>query len=504
MTEYIGAIDQGTTSTRFIIFDRNCKIVGSAQKEHRQIYPKPGWVEHDPLEIWKNTIEVILSAIKKTKIIFSDIVAIGIANQRETTVVWDRKNGMPFYNAIVWQCTRTEQICNEVLKGGSADQIRRKTGLPVSTYFSGPKLKWILENVQPVADAVKKGDALFGTIESWLIWRLTGGPRNGIHVTDVTNASRTMLLNLKTLEWDEDILRELSIPCSMLPQVVSCSATEPWGVTDAEGPLGFSVPICGSVGDQQAALIGQRCFERGDAKNTYGTGCFLLLNTGNSPLFSNHGMITTVGYKFGSGRAFYCLEGAVAIAGALIQWLRDNLGLITSSSDVEPLASAVPDNGGIYIVPAFSGLYAPYWRSDARGAIVGLTGYATKSHIVRAALEACAYQTRDIVESMEEDTGIELLKLRVDGGMTKNEFFLQMQADILNVPLIRPSMIETTAMGAAYAAGLGIGLWNGVEELALLEGSEKTWKPACDEEARASGYKYWKKAVQRTLNWVES
>jgi len=503
MSKYIGAVDQGTTSSRFIIFDRQGRIVSMDQKEHEQIFPKPGWVEHDPMEIWRNTAEVVTGALRKAGIKGSDLAAVGITNQRETTVVWDRQTGKPFYNAIVWQCTRTHEICKELAADGGFDRFRDKTGLPVATYFSGPKIKWILDNAPEARAAADRGDALFGTMETWVIWNLTGGPRGGAHVTDVTNASRTMLMDLRTLEWDEEILEILGIPRSCLPRIVPSSDSDTWGPTMEDGPLMARVPVCGAVGDQQAALMGQACFERGEAKNTYGTGCFLLLNTGTEPVPSRHGLITTVAYGLGKEPPVYCLEGSIAIAGALVQWVRDNLGLIQSAPEIERLAMHADDNGGVYCVPAFSGLFAPYWRPDARGVIVGLTRYANRSHIARAVLEASAYQTKDIVEAMNKDSGVELTSLKVDGGMVHNDLLMQFQSDVLNVPVIRPKVSETTCLGAAYAAGLAVGYWNDLDDLRKNWAVDKIWDPKMDETARAAGYKGWKKAVQRTLDWEE-
>ena len=503
MSKYIGAVDQGTTSSRFIIFDRQGRIVSMDQKEHEQIFPRPGWVEHDPLEIWRNTAEVITGALRKAGIKGSDLAAVGITNQRETTVVWDRETGKPYYNAIVWQCTRTHEICKELIKDGGPDRFREKTGLPVATYFSGPKIKWILDNVPEARAAAERGNALFGTMETWVIWQLTGGSRGGAHVTDVTNASRTMLMDLRTLEWDADILKILGIPRQGLPRIVPSSDADTWGPTMEDGPLGARVPVCGAVGDQQAALMGQACFERGEAKNTYGTGCFLLLNTGTEPVPSKHGLITTVAYAIGNELPVYCLEGSIAIAGALVQWVRDNLGIIQNAPEIERLAAHADDNGGVYCVPAFSGLFAPDWRPDARGVIVGLTAYVNKSHIARAVLEASAYQTKDIVEAMNKDSGVDLTSLKVDGGMVHNDLLMQFQSDVLNVPVIRPKVSETTCLGAAYAAGLAVGYWDGLEDLRKNWAVEKIWDPKMTEEVRAAGYKGWKKAVQRTLDWVE-
>ncbi|SKA64323.1 glycerol kinase GlpK [Desulfobaculum bizertense] len=503
MAEYIGAVDQGTTSTRFIIFDKNGRIVGLDQKEHEQIYPEPGWVEHDPLEIWANTQEVIRGALLKSGIKGSQLAAIGITNQRETTVVWDRLTGKPYYNAIVWQCTRTHEICKELMENGGQDRFREVTGLPVATYFSGPKIKWILENVPEARAAAERGDALFGTMETWVIWWLTGGPKGGAHVTDVTNASRTMLMDLKKLEWDEDIMKIMGVPRQMLPRIVPSSDAATWGSTDEHGPLQARVPVCGAVGDQQAALVGQTCFTPGEAKNTYGTGCFLLLHTGHEPIPSRHGLITTVAYQFSGRQPSYCLEGSIAIAGALVQWLRDNMGMFEDAAEVEELAKQVENTGGVYVVPAFSGLFAPYWRPDARGVIAGLTRYVNKHHIARAVLEATAYQTRDIVEAMNRDSGVPLTSLKVDGGMVRNELLMQFQSDVLNVPVTRPSVAETTCLGAAYAAGIASGFWNERSELIENWQEDRTWSPRMEEETREQGYRGWKKAVDRTLNWVE-
>jgi len=503
MASYVGAVDQGTTSSRFIIFDNGGRIISVDQKEHEQIYPKPGWVEHDPLEIWQNTQDVIRSALKKGKISGSELVAIGITNQRETTVIWDRKTGKPFTNAIVWQCTRTHEICRELSKEGGQDRFRDKTGLPIATYFSGPKITWILDNVPEARKAALKGDALFGTMETWVIWWLTGGPKGGAHVTDVTNASRTMLMDLKSLQWDNEILEIMGIPPQIMPQIVPSSDQTPWGTTPQDGPLGAPIPVCGALGDQQAALVGQTCFEKGEAKNTYGTGCFLLLNTGTTPIASTHGLITTLAYQTSGQPAVYCLEGSIAIAGALVQWMRDNLGLIKESREIEDLALQVEDNGGVYFVPAFSGLFAPYWRGDARGVIVGLTRYVNKGHLARAVLEANAYQTRDIVEAMDKDSGVKLSTLKVDGGMVYNNLLMQFQADTLDVPVIRPKVTETTALGAAYAAGLGAGFWPDFGEVCKNWAEDHTWHPNMAPEIRAKGYRDWKKAVERTFNWVD-
>ena len=503
MASYVGAIDQGTTSSRFIIFDHDGRVVSVARKEHAQIFARPGWVEHDPQEIWQNVQEVVQSGLEKSGIQGSDLVGIGVTNQRETTVLWDKRTGKPYANAIVWQCTRTDRICAELIGGYGQDGFRDKTGLPIATYFSGPKIKWILDHVDGARRAAEKGKALFGTMETWVIWWLTGGPERGSHVTDVTNASRTMLMDLETLQWDEEILKALNIPRQLLPRIVPSSDAKTWGTTAANGPFKTAIPVCGAVGDQQAALMGQACFEIAEAKNTYGTGSFLLFNTGTQPMRSTHGLLSTVAYQIGGRDAVYALEGSVAIAGALVQWLRDNLGIISKAHQVEDLARTVDDNGGIYFVPAFSGLFAPYWRADARGAIVGLTRYVNKAHLARAILEANAYQTRDIVEAMERDAGITLSSLKVDGGMVANELLMQIQADILNCPVIRPEITETTALGAAYAAGLAVGFWKGLSELRQNWRSDRTWKPSIKPDIREKGWKGWKKAVERTLGWVD-
>ncbi len=502
MAAYIGALDMGTTSNRFIIFNENGEIVALDQKEHRQIFPRPGWVEHDPMEIWKNTAEVIRGALEKSGIPGKEIAAVGITNQRETTVVWDRKTGTPLYNAIVWQCTRTDEICDELIKVHGQDGFREKTGLPVSTYFSGPKLRWILDHSSEARAAADRGDAVFGTVETWGIWQLTGGANGGAHVTDVSNASRTLLMDIATLQWDDDILKALDIPRGMLPAIVPSIDKDIWGYTSEDGPLGAKIPVCGALGDQQAALVGQTCFAAGEAKNTYGTGCFLLLNTGTEAVQSKYGLLTTVGYQISGRKPVYCLEGAIAVTGSLVQWVRDNLGLISAAPEIEDLARTVDDNGGTYIVPAFSGLFAPYWRSDARGVITGLTRFVNKGHIARAALEATAYQTLDIVDAMNKDSGVDLNSLKVDGGMVNNELLMQFQSDILNVPVIRPSVTETTALGAAYAAGLAVGYWSDMETLRKNWAVDKTWNPRMSDEERANGYKGWKKAVDRTLHWV--
>ena len=503
MANYVGALDQGTTSNRFIIFDHSGQIVAVEQKEHEQIFPQPGWVEHNPAEIWQNTRDVIRRALEKSGLTGSDLAAIGITNQRETTVIWDKNTGKPFTNAVVWQCTRTDEICKELMGDHGQNRFRDKTGLPIATYFSGPKIKWILDNVAPARKAADKGEALFGTMETWIIWWLTGGPDGGSHVTDVTNASRTMLMDLHTLKWDEQIMKTMDIPSQILPRIVPSADMNTWGTTVKDGPFEAEVPVCGALGDQQAALVGQTCFDMGEAKNTYGTGCFLLLNTGTTPTVSHQGLLTTLGYQINDQAPVYCLEGSIAITGALVQWLRDSLGLISSAPEIETLAKTVEDNGGAYFVPAFSGLFAPYWRSDARGVIVGLTRFVNKGHIARAVLEATAYQTRDIVEAMNKDSGVELTKLKVDGGMVGNELLMQFQSDILTVPVVRPRVSETTALGAAYVAGLAVGFWVGLDELRRNWKEDKTWQPTGDSEVIEKYYREWKKAVDRTFNWVE-
>lgn len=503
MGKFIGALDQGTTSTRFIVFDHGGQIAGLDQKEHKQIFPQPGWVEHDPMEIWDNTQKVIRGGLANAGVKGADIAAIGITNQRETTVVWNRHTGKPYGNAIVWQCTRTDNICRDLIKDGGQDRFRETTGLPIAAYFSGPKIKWMLDHTPEARAAALKGDALFGTMETWVIWWLTEGPKGGAHVTDVTNASRTLLMDLKTLAWDKNILKILDIPPQMLPKIVPSSDEEFWGLTAHDGPLEEKIPVCGALGDQQAALVGQACFNKGEAKNTYGTGCFLLLNTGPDPVPSKHGLITTVAYQISGQEPAYALEGSIAMAGALVQWFRDNLGVIKTAPDIEDLARTVEDNGGMFIVPAFSGLFAPYWRDDARGVMVGLTRYIHKGHMGRAVLEACAYQTRDILEAMNKDAGQQLPHLKVDGGMVENDLLMQIQADILNVPVIRPRIAETTALGAAYAAGLAVGFWSSQEALRQNWSEDRSWQPTQPEEERAAGYRNWKRAVEKTFDWVE-
>jgi glycerol kinase len=500
MADFIGAIDQGTTSTRFIVFDRAGRIVALAQKEHRQIFPQPGWVEHDPEEIWRNTQEVIAAAIAQKSLRPADLAAIGITNQRETSLLWNRRTGVPLSNAIVWQDTRVADAVAEFSRDGGQDRFRGKTGLPLSTYFSSLKIRWLLENAPHARAQAEAGEALFGTIDSFLVWKLSGGARSGIHVTDVTNASRTQLMNLETLDWDPEILAAFGIPRQILPEIRSSSGH----FAEAREPAAIrGVAIAGVLGDQHAALVGQTCFAPGEAKNTYGTGCFLLLNTGERPVPSTHGLLTTVAYKFGAAPAHYALEGSIAVAGALVQWLRDNLGLIETSAEIEKLARSVEDNGGVYFVPAFSGLYAPHWKPSARGVIAGLTHYANKGHIARAVLEATAFQTRDVLDAMEKDSRIRLNTLRVDGGMVENNLLMQFQADILNRPVVRPANKETTALGAAYAAGLAVNYFAGVEELRANWSVDRTWRPEMENSKREELYKLWHRAVSKSFDWVE-
>jgi glycerol kinase len=499
MPSYIAALDQGTTSTRFMVFDRSGKIISAAQKEHAQLYPQPGWVEHDPNEIWRCVCEVIHQAMDARSLRPSDLSAIGITNQRETTVVWKRKTGQPIANANVWQDTRVSDAVAEFSAHGGQDRYRARTGLPLATYFSGLKLRWILRNVPGARAEAEAGDLLFGNLDTFLIWKLTGGVHGGIHVTDVTNASRTQLMNLQTLQWDRSILADFDIPRSLLPRIASSSEIYGAAVLDAIK----DVPIAGDLGDQQAALFGQACFAPGEAKNTYGTGCFMLMNTGRKIVPSRCGLLTTLAYKLGDQPPVYALEGSIPITGALVQWLRDNLGIIQKSSDIEALAASVADNGGVYFVPAFSGLYAPYWKDSARGTIAGLTRYVTKAHLARAVLEATAFQVREVLDAMEEDSGIALASLRADGGMVQNEFLMQFQADILNRPVIRPVIHETTALGAAYAAALATGFLKDTAELAANWAEEQRWLPSMPPEKRASLYHFWKKAVTRSFDWDE-
>lgn len=500
-TQYVVAIDQGTTSSRAIVFDHGGQIVAVGQKEHQQIFPRAGWVEHDPEEIWTNIRDVVGQALGRASITAKDVAAVGITNQRETAVVWDRKTGKPVYNAIVWQDTRTQKIADELgALGGGADRYKDRVGLPLATYFSGPKVRWILDNVDGAREAAERGDLAFGNTDSWVLWNMTGGVDGGVHVTDVTNASRTMLMNLDSLTWNEDIAGEMGIPLSMLPEIRSSS--EVYG-NDREGGLLAGVPIAGILGDQQAATFGQACFEVGHAKNTYGTGNFMLLNTGTSPVPSKNGLLTTLCYKIGDAAPVYALEGSIAVTGSLVQWLRDNLGLISSAPEIEQLARSVDDNGGAYFVPAFSGLFAPYWRADARGALVGLTRYVTKAHIARAALEATAFQTREVLDAMNADSGVDLSELKVDGGMVQDELLMQFQADILGVPVIRPKVAETTALGAAYAAGIAVGYWSGEQDVIDNWAEDKRWEPSMDGGERDRQYRLWKKAVTKTFDWVD-
>lgn len=500
MPNYIGAIDQGTTSTRFIVFGAAGKVVACAQKEHRQIYSQPGWVEHDAEEIWTRTQEVIAEAMAQARLKAGDLAAIGITNQRETTLLWNKRTAKPLHNAIVWQDTRVAAEVGRFAKEMGDSFFRSRTGLPLSTYFSALKLRWLLENVSGARRQADAGELLAGNIDSFLLWKLTGAENGGLHATDVTNASRTQLMNLNTLQWDDELLRAFSIPQQALPEIRSSS--EVYGHV-AQGPL-KGVAIAGILGDQQAALVGQTCFRSGEAKNTYGTGCFLLMNTGEKPRESKHGLLTTVAYKLGKEPAQYALEGSVAIGGALVQWLRDNLGMIKTSAEVEEVARSVEDNGGVYMVPAFSGLYAPYWKDNARGVIAGLTRYANKGHLARAVLEAVAFQTREVVEAMEQDSGIRLEELRVDGGMVGNELLMQFQADILDRPVVLPSTKETTSLGAAYAAGLAVGFFSSVNALCSHWSAEKTWKPAMEQARREQMYRHWKKAVTKTFDWLET
>ena len=499
VTQYVAAIDQGTTSTRCILFDHDGQLVASAGREHDQIFPKAGWVEHDATQIWANTREVVAAALAKADVGTSDIAAIGITNQRETTVVWDRATGEPIHNAIVWQDTRTDQICQDLAGDEGAARFQDRTGLPLATYFAGPKARWILDEVDGARARAEKGELAFGTMDTWVLWNATGGPDGGLHLTDVTNASRTLLMDLRTLDWDESLCEEIGVPAAMLPEIRSSS--EVYGEVRAKGVLP-GVPIAGILGDQQAATFGQACLEVGEAKNTYGTGNFVLLNTGTEPQRSEHGLLTTVCYRLGSSDAVYALEGSIAVTGSLVQWLRDNLGMIGSASEIESLAASVDDNGGAYFVPAFSGLFAPHWRSDARGAIVGLTRFVNKGHIARAVLEATAFQTREVIDAMNADSGVALTSLKVDGGMVANELLMQFQADLLGVPVIRPVVAETTALGAAYAAGLAVGFWSDPGEIRDNWAQDKQWDPSMDDSERERLYGQWRKAVTRTFDWV--
>lgn len=499
--KFILAVDQGTTSTRAIIFNRSAQIVAVGQMEHEQIFPRAGWVEHNPVEVWNNTREVVAQALAKASLNKDDIAAVGITNQRETTVVWDKTTGEPVYNAIVWQDTRTQKIVEELGGEEGADKYKAVVGLPLATYFSGPKVKWILDNVEGARAKAEAGDLLMGNMDTWVLWNMTGGTEGGVHVTDVTNASRTMLMDLKTLDWDAQIAADMTIPMSMLPQIKSSS--EVYGHGRSQGLLA-DVPIAGILGDQQAATFGQACFEIGMAKNTYGTGCFMIMNTGEEMVSSKNGLLTTVCYKIGDNKPIYALEGSIAVAGSLVQWLRDNLRMFDSAPEVEELANSVSDNGGAYIVPAFSGLFAPYWRADARGALVGLTRYVNRGHIARAVLEATAFQTREVVDAMEADSGVTLSELKVDGGMTANETLMQFQADQVGVPVVRPVIAETTALGAAYAAGIAVGYWSGEADVIANWAEDKRWEPSMDQAERERLYRNWKKAVSKTFDWVDA
>src|SRR6202048_1267552 len=501
--EFVAAIDQGTTSTRCMIFDHDGAEVGRHQLEHEQILPKAGWVEHNTVEVTERPSSVVMSALNKTKLSATDLAAMGITNQRETALVWDRRTGRPYYNAIVWQDTRTDRIASALDRDGRGDVIRRKAGLPPATYFSAGKVQWILENVDGVRRDAENGDAIFGTPDSWVLWNLTGGPRGGVHVTDVTNASRTMLMNLETLNWDDELLSFFNIPRTMLPSIAASAPRQPYGVTSEAGPLGGEVPITGILGDQHAAMVGQVCLDAGEAKNTYGTGNFLLLNTGEKVVRSENGLLTTVCYQFGDAKPVYALEGSIAVTGSAVQWLRDQLGIISGAAQSEALARQVDDNGGGYFVPAFSGLFAPYWRSDARGAIVGLSRFNTNAHLARATLESICYQSRDVVDAMQADSAVRLEVLKVDGGITANDLCMQIQADVLNVDVVRPVGAETTALGAAYAAGLAGGLWAAPNDLRANWQEDKRWSPNWGADQREAGYAGWQKAVQRTLDWVE-
>jgi glycerol kinase len=503
MTRYVGAVDQGTTSTRFMVFDHAGREVACHQAEHTQILPQAGWVEHDPVEIYQRVCETIQGALSKANLTAQDLSAVGITNQRETTVVWNPKTGEPLHNAIVWQDTRTDRIMHKLEQDGAGETIRRKAGLPPATYFSGGKIQWILENVDGARSAAERGEAIFGNIDTWVIWNLTGGTEGGVHITDVTNASRTMLFNLESLDWDDELLGLFGIPRLMLPSVRPSSDANGYGLTHSTSPFKGEVPLCADLGDQQAATVGQVCFTSGEAKNTYGTGNFMLLNTGTNIVPSHAGLLTTVCYQFGGARPIYSLEGSVAVTGSAVQWLRDQLGIIKQAADIEALACSVKDNGGVYFVPAFSGLYAPYWRADARGCIVGLTRFNDKGHLARATLEAISYQTRDVLDAMVKDSGVRLAVLKVDGGATVNDTLMQLQADILGVPVVRPLVAETTALGAAYAAGLAVGFWRDVEEMRLNWQADKQWEPRWSEDQREAGYIGWQKAIERTLNWID-
>ncbi|MEA1972200.1 MAG: glycerol kinase GlpK [Candidatus Cloacimonadota bacterium] len=495
--QYIGAIDQGTTSTRFLLFDKQSNVIASHQVEHKQIFPQAGFVEHDPIEIWENTKLVIRKTLEKSDLTSKNIISIGITNQRETTIVWNKKTGIPYHNAIVWQDTRTNKICKSY--ENKKEIFQQKTGLPIATYFSGPKIKWLLDNITSLRNDTRNGDAIFGNIDSWLIWNLTGGISGGMHITDVTNASRTMLMNLKTLEWDDELLQLMNIPKEMLPEIKSSS--EVYGKTNSD--VLQNVNISGILGDQQAALFGQNCFNKGDAKNTYGTGCFMLLNTGNEIVNSKYGLLSTVGYKIGNNEAVYALEGSVAIAGSLVQWMRDNFGLIENSAEITKLAKSVKDNGGVYFVPAFSGLFAPHWDSSARGIIAGLTNFSNKGHLARAVLESTAFQSYEVFEAMQKDANIDITKIKVDGGMVVNRLLMQFQSDILKAQIVKPKIVETTALGAAYIAGLSVGYWKDLSELKNNWKKDEIYNPKLDSVKRDRLISQWQKAVSKSINWEE-
>jgi glycerol kinase len=502
LLRYVAAIDQGTTGTRCMVFDQDGQLTGSAYREHRQIYPRPGWVEHDPMEVWATTRDVVGGALRQAGVAAAQLAALGVTNQRETTVLWERATGRPVANAIVWQDTRTVDICQALIDQGVEPLIRERTGLLAATYFSGPKLRWLLDEVPGARAAAERGELLFGTMDSWLIWWLTGGPDGGAHVTDCTNASRTMLMNLRSRSWDAELLERMCVPASVLPEIRPSSDRETYGRTREDGPFGAAVPICADLGDQQAAVFGQTCYEIGEAKNTYGTGNFMLLNTGERPIPSGSGLLTTAAYALDRASCVYALEGSIAVTGAAVQWLRDNLGLIGSAGEIETLAGEVEDAGGAYFVPAFSGLFAPHWDMYARGAIVGLTRYVDRRHLARATLESICYQTRDVAEAMAVDSGIDLTTLKVDGGATRNDLLMQLQADILGRPVVRPTISETTALGAAYAAGLATGLWSSLTELREKWHPDRTWEPAWSADHRESGYAMWRRAVDRTRGWL--
>ncbi|MFA9431517.1 glycerol kinase GlpK [Egicoccus sp. AB-alg2] len=503
MAEFVGAVDQGTTSTRFMVFDHDGNEVGRHQLEHEQILPRAGWVEHNPVEIWERTSSVLRTTLNRLGLSGRDLAALGITNQRETTVVWNRRSGRPYHNAIVWQDTRTDRIAARLEREGAGDLIRARAGLPPATYFAGGKLQWLLEHVDGLREDAERGEALFGTTDSWLLWHLTGGADGGVHVTDVTNASRTMLMDLETLDWDDELLALFGVPRAMLPEIRPSSDPASYGVTRPGGPLEAEVPLTGALGDQQAAMVGQVCFAPGEAKNTYGTGNFLLLNTGTEVVRSQAGLLTTVCYRFGDQAPVYALEGSIAVTGSAVQWLRDQLGIISGAAESESLARQVPDSGGIVFVPAFSGLFAPYWRSDARGAIVGLSRFNTNAHLARATLEAICYQSKDVADAMAQDSGVALEVLKVDGGVTANDLCMQIQADVLGVPVSRPVVAETTALGAAYAAGLAVGFWKDTDELRENWHEDRRWEPTWDDAQRSAGHARWKKAVERTLGWVD-